>query len=153
MAGKCFFRRTTECGSLHFEEWMRMTVKLTQFSIMKINDGNEYADRWWWRWGWLREFTESVQPTHPAMLPGLGCWQDHEGRLFHSLAVLGKNKYMWAFVLEYGIENLLRNESVRVVRVWYRAGERFWLGLYEFYTAFQGVLFFYSASLLVNAYS
>ena len=27
-------------------------------------------------------------------------------------AVLGKNEYMWALILEYGIENLLRSEGV-----------------------------------------
>ena len=34
------------------------------------------------------------------------------GRWFHSLAVLGKKEYMWALILEYGMENLLRNEGV-----------------------------------------
>ena len=34
------------------------------------------------------------------------------GRSFQSLAVLGQKECIWAFILEKGIENLLRSEGV-----------------------------------------
>ena len=42
------------------------------------------------------------------MIPGLNNWSGQGGRLFQSLAVLGKNEYRWAFIREYGMESLLR---------------------------------------------
>ena len=40
---------------------------------MMIDGDEEEHDRCLW------VFTESVEPTQPGTLPGLGCWQDHGG--------------------------------------------------------------------------
>ena len=57
--------------------------------------------------GCLWVFSDSVENASKS-----GLLTRSAGRWFHSHAVLEKKEYMWALILEYGMENLLRSEWV-----------------------------------------